>query len=379
MNIHRTASRVAVVIALLVAHPAPILAQRIHAMLVGDTTGVETRQLVGTNVQVDLWKLENAFKANVPESQLRIRVLAGPTEIQSSSILEAIRSYKGVGEQDTFVFYFSGHGATDAAKSPPEHFFQVRNSTGRPTKLYRKDVREAALSLKARLTVILTDTCSTIVGGGQSGKLLRRPAPPSPPGSITPLFKRLLIDARGVADISGTKPGEAGGVDLTKGDDGKYRFRGSCFTFPLCDFISKNGPNSLAWKELVEGVTETVADAFQESYPGREQKTQTVYVFTHPSYDASVSGVRGVRVVSVRPGFPGSRCSGGQGNLLTLEPGDFILEINGRPMNGLSDYDKAVDASPAQMRFKVRDADGRLYDLKCMLREGTPRFGVTCQ
>lgn len=111
----------------------------------------------------------------------------------------------------------------------------------------------------------------------------------------------------------------------------------------------------------------------------------------HLSIHAAELGIRiqdlppGVRVASVVPNSPAAtRVSLGQpyagypaGTLISMEPGDLIVEINGAPIRSETEFANAVDGSGPNMLLKVVNLqDGNSYGGSVQL--GTqPRFGVT--
>src|SRR5437667_9272958 len=61
--------------------------------------------------------------------------------------------------QDVLLFYFTGHGGIDTQRG---HLYELRDG-----RLFKAELLQAMRQHNPRLTVVLSDCCSTIFGNGQ--------------------------------------------------------------------------------------------------------------------------------------------------------------------------------------------------------------------
>ena len=359
-------------------------AETIHVIIAADTDPERATAAIAKATQHDKEEFERIFRANVPESQLAVHAI--PLEKTWSADILRIVDELVVAPEDTVVFFYTGHGAYDTAKK--QLFFQIaaKPATTEKSDLYRNDVLDRILAKNPRLTVMISDCCNVpasanVVYGARSAAAA--PATIRPQKTISPLFESLFINIKGVVDITSSKLGEASGINAQKG--------GSCFAIPMIDLLSTHKDNyDLDWKTFVDELTPKVQEAFTAAYPDGAKTTeanprqykQTVFVYSLPGmsatrlYDGTVVsdsaetaaapsvpevrqgprfGVRavaenggGIRVTELIPGSPGERSG--------LDVGDVILEINGKAVNTEQEYSDAVDASPKQMRLKLKNS-----------------------
>ncbi|MDR1141742.1 MAG: PDZ domain-containing protein [Planctomycetaceae bacterium] len=329
------------------------VAQKIHLVIAAD---INAGGGVGAITKIDQWNVKQLFESNVPCSQLNI-VTIPSEEMRESDILKTVDSLD-ISNEDTLVFYYSGHGAFDRQKQ--QQFLQL--SLGN---LYRPELLEHIIKKSPRLSVLLTDCCNVqvdnVVQERQSEVTVF-------PQEISPLFKSLFIYCKGVVDITSSKLGE-----YSFCDNKRVGNRGSCFTYPLADLMKVNKDNAqMDWSKLVEELTPKVDEAFKELYPNGHtssgQMSQTIVAADYPgknlplppvAADSSTEekkgyrfGVRatphqggGVRMLEIINDSPAQRSG--------LEVGDVILEINGKTINTEQEYSDAVDASGKKMQVKL--------------------------
>ena len=188
---------VAVVLQTTVLH-STAQAQRLHALILTDTSPWADWGRYQTSVEMDSMVMMSLFATNVPKHQLVLdnfdlaeNVLSDPARITQR--LEQIQ----VGPNDTLFFYFSGHGGHDDRG----HYLTLAGG-----RLYRDQIRAIVQQKGARLSVILTDCCNQRAAGQEFGA----PAMDmEPPASVTPLFRSLFFEPQGIVDINGSSPGEA--------------------------------------------------------------------------------------------------------------------------------------------------------------------------
>lgn len=363
----------------LVVSASSLQAQTIHVLIAADTKVDRAGPAVAKSVQIDREKLERLFRENVPETQLSIHTLP-ENKIWAADILEAVDKTE-IGPDDTFIFIYTGHGAYDNKKM--QQFFQLSaDQRGKPypgqNDLFRNDVLERMKRKQARLTVMITDCCNirseAKVDPTRETVAFYRHAKPT---RISPAFESLFIFRKGLADITSSKIGEASGIDTNN-------WKGSCFTYPLVDLLTVNRDDELYdWKTLMDELTPKVQTAFAEAYPkgANGQFRQTVYAYSYPGMSEegfaapaevpAVSqssalrqgprfGIRavantggGIRVTEIIKDSPGEKAG--------FENGDIIFEINDKPINNEQEYSDAVDASPKEMRLKLKNSrDGQI-------------------
>jgi hypothetical protein len=325
------------------------VAQKIHLVIAADTNASGG---VGAITQIDQYNIKQLFQTNIPDPQLNI-VTIPAEKMKQSEIFQIIDSLE-ISNEDTLIFYYSGHGAFD--RQNQQQFLQL--SLGN---LYRSELLKQIIQKSPRLSVLLTDCCNVQVDGvppnERTGKEINFPQ------EISPLFKSLFVYCKGVVDITSSKLGEYSFCDNRKKDN-----RGSCFTYPLIDLMNTNKDNAqMDWGKLVEELAPKVNDAFKELYPNGHtasgQMSQTIVAVDYPGKNLPTEekekekknyrfGVRaaphqggGMRMLEIINDSPAQRSG--------LEVGDVILEINGKTINTEQEYSDAVDASEKKMQVKL--------------------------
>jgi caspase domain-containing protein len=148
------------VLGLLLATPA--LAQeeasRVRVLLVLDTYDRmgATWGLDGENMKA---LLEHAFRKQglSADQHYTLDIFTG-SQVTVKSVLDYYRNLDS-GPNETFLFYYSGHGGYHAKKG---HFMAL--TPGRQ-QLYRNDIFDAMDGHNPRLKVVLTDCCANLTGG----------------------------------------------------------------------------------------------------------------------------------------------------------------------------------------------------------------------
>ncbi|MDR2754590.1 MAG: PDZ domain-containing protein [Planctomycetaceae bacterium] len=334
-------------------------AQKIHLVIAAD---INAEGGVDAFVKIDQHKIKQLFESNIPDSQLKITMISAE-EMQGSNILKTIDSLE-ISNEDTIVFYYSGHGGFDRQKQ--EQFLQLKLGN-----LYRPELLKHIQQKQPRLSVLLTDCCNVqidVMGTVQE----RQSEVITFPQEISPLFATLFFHCKGIVDITSSKLGEYSGCDVKKN-------RGSCFTYPFVDLMKAHKDNvEMDWDKFVAELAPKVDEAFKECYPNgcRGQMSQTIAAFSYPgkqepsepthtnqpSTDAKKGyrfGVRavphqggGMRMLEIIENSPAQRSG--------LEVGDVILEINGKTINTEQEYSDAVDASGQKMQVKlINTRDGK--------------------
>lgn len=351
-------------------------AEVLHAATVHVVIAADGRAGLGENLKADYVNMARLFRENIPAGQLKMTLMK-THEITPENILRTV-SETTIGSDDTFVFYYSGHGANDNVSGG--HYFQLKDRLGKPAELQRRTLLAKMKAKNARLTVLLTDCCNLAIESADKEAPVQKNV--TPPQKITPVFAALFVEAAGVVDITSSKRGEASFVDVSE------KKRGSCFTWPLVELFDKHRNNAkMTWPDFVVALRPNVQKAFAESWPGGYkfdppmngvvlQKTQTVTVFgqlpgevqpevSGPRFGARAMAERfnrGLVITEIAPVSPAQRVG--------FEIGDIITEINGKKIRTEQEYSDAVDLSGKSMRVKVINVnDKQLLDVTVELRD----------
>jgi hypothetical protein len=323
---------------------------KVHLLLAGD---VSDDGGIAESVKRDEEGMCKSFKANLPESLLEIHTILGD-EFRPQIIRDKIQSLNVTGA-DIIVFFYSGHGAWDPRSG---HYLAfTKDAPLHPElRLFRSELREELLGKKSQLVLIITDCCAVYAAVKAGGRPVQFAA--ERPAMITPRFRSLIYDQKGIVDITSSKPGE-----YSHGDNGGGLFSSSLVRY-LGDKRYQN--RKLTWAELMIQATKEVDRGWRERYPdgklpfppGGTQETQTPHIFTAPTLIFGVRAMRdeglseGVRVTEVVRGAPGEEAG--------VEVGDVILKINGQPVRDDDEYVRLLDQAKRDGRLVVvfRKKDG---------------------
>jgi hypothetical protein len=350
--------------------------QTIHLINVADTADAK----IGRSCEEDMGNVAQIFFFGFPERMLHETRLNGD-QVTVENITAAIEQTP-VESNDTLVFFWSGHGGYDVEKK--EHFLNMPQ--GGP--LYRSTLLGALQKKSARLTVLLTDSCANFVDT-TAGLQQMAPASPDPNRGVAPLFDELFLKARGVVDINAAAPGEVALGLQGGGLFGMLLASSALYEQPpdntprpineyMVGYLWANMERRATWKQMVGQMQPVAQKLFTAVHPegiehpaGPRQTTQTITAFALPreaavaddrgsrfGVMAVANGSDGVRVTSVRRGYPGTRVVViATGEVLTLQAGDVILEVNGQEIHSLQDYVDTVRSSPPTMDFTVRNVN----------------------
>jgi hypothetical protein len=214
---------------------------RVRILLVLDTHGYKARELGFERDGENMKKvLKEAMRQQELEDRYTLDVLSG-AEATPEYVLDYYRNLK-VEPNETLLFYYSGHGATDRQGG---HFLAMEKG-----RLYRSVLRQAMEQKRPRLLILLTDCCSNYTaapGKGPRGREeVKAPAPvpvaktgPAPASRPTGLktnqgatVRCLLFRHEGVVDITASSNGHP--AEGTKD-------RGGPFTFALSQLLNEEG------------------------------------------------------------------------------------------------------------------------------------------
>jgi Caspase domain len=179
------------------SHPPDL--GKLHALLV-----VDTLSGLGESVKVDGENIDHLLSSRLPRDRADIVVLTGK-DVTATAILSYYRGLN-VGPNDALLFYYAGHGATDAKQG---HFMALQDLAAQP--LLRSDLKKAMQQKQPSLIVILTDCCSTSFH--LPGKTRRVFADKGTAATVDPLLRCLLYQSRGVVDITAASGNASFGDD----------------------------------------------------------------------------------------------------------------------------------------------------------------------
>jgi hypothetical protein len=148
-------------------------------------------------VEDDARSMSAALGAGFGNSRiLEMKVLEG-NDVRPEVIAGYFRTLR-CGQDDVLLFYYSGHGAMVEGRG---HMLTTSHGN-----LARSDLRAVMGAKQPRLSVLLTDCCSSLF---KPRKLPPAPGAPAPRPEISPLLRCLLLEHRGVVDITSSSYGEA--------------------------------------------------------------------------------------------------------------------------------------------------------------------------
>jgi hypothetical protein len=331
-------------------------ARRVRALLVADTGDRD----IGASVRHDLHTmrvlLEQSFAAHGEQLTLDVLEDRGVTR---DAILGYFRKLRTTTGEETLLFYFAGHGATDTADPRRRHVLQVLSADGtRHEYLRRDEVREEMLKRRPRLTVLLTDACNNEIDLGPPV----RPAPVRIPWETV---RSLFLQPRGLVDINAVSEGES----AVGREDGGF------FTNSLAEVLGRRFPS---WQELLPELQRTTRqryDAWRAEVKPQVQeqlrnawtvaqrdklvrdlqqleKPRMVRVYRLPSPDGlgvqveKGGGDKGVRVVQVYEYTPAA--------VAGLKAGDVILAIDGRETDQPEDVPVAMSKAAGAVKVRYR-------------------------
>lgn len=368
-------------------------AQTVHLINVADTADAK----VGPSCAEDVGNFAQIMFIGLPDGMLAETRLTDD-QVSADQILKQIAEIR-VRPNDTLVFFWSGHGGFDTTKS--EHFLQMPQGG----MLYRSTLLGALQEKHARLTVLLTDSCANFVD--TNANLIEvAPSSPDPQRGVAPLFDALFLRPRGVVDIQAAAPGEYAVALQGGGLFGMLLACSSLYETPpenssrpvheyMVGYLWANMDRRVSWDQMVKQMQEVAPRLFAAAHPdgiehpdGHKQTTQTITAFSLPEdatgegpvatdprgsrfgVPAVAHGTDGVRITAVWDHYPGTQVvEVATGRKLLLEPGDIILEINGRPLHSLQDYIDSVKNSPRTMEFVIRNVrNGERVPMRVQLR-----------
>jgi hypothetical protein len=363
----RFALRVPTALVLLAVLAAPARAEgTVYAVLVADTNGPD----IGKAVQKDCETVEALLAGGIGRQYLRVSHLRGK-DVTPARLREHIRQLP-VRSTDTLLCFLACHGGTAPGG---RHFLQFSGS-GEFEPVLRSDVRDLLTAKKARLTVLMSDSCSnpveiTLPTGRGKPKVFGVPRA----SDVRPCFRKLFLETSGLVDINGSY-------------DQTYAWfndeEGGVFSQALlAAFLEFQNEADVSWASVYAEVkhhTEKTFDAWRKRWveeadrnPDRlsaaerkvlgdlkRQETQTTQAFYLAGTRLKLI-VRNGKVIDLPLDSP-ARAAG-------VEVGDVIIGVDGRPVRTGNELDvllgaplQARAASPVEFRFTVRRG-GATHDM----------------
>lgn len=199
-------------------------------------------------------------------------VLTGPSG-SPSAVMRFLNNMLRIDPDDTLVFFYCGHGVTTVGG----HTFAQSN--GRIT---RATIREGLLRHRARLTLLLSDTCSNYgLRAPTAGNGLIR-------GSDPKAAAELLFKPSGFVDMTAASPGEYSVFD--EEDGGFFTIQLARTLWEDSAFLDSNKDGRVSWKEVFPVVrvrTNEYLQWYKSTHPiwdpSQQAKTQFPSVWTLPN------------------------------------------------------------------------------------------------
>lgn len=317
--------------------------QHIHLLLIADTADPS----IGECSPKTIDKIQGMLAYLVPPDRYTLAVKeSGKRHYDSAeSVLKIIQDTQ-VGQGDTFVFLYDGHGARAEG-----HHFLIMPDGGR---LWSADLQKAVNAKPCKLRIILTGSCNVPVqrDGIEAAPVevwdVRR-------DGIAPVMEELFVNHTGLMHMNGAAPGQFG---FTSDVDGNWLFAEFAWYCTLCP------SGRPTWKCMDHVLDENLAGRFRRVYKGKYVEPSTGYAQTtlatitwslpkpidRPTSRFGVVAAEnqtktGVVVTSVDPNGPGRG---------VLSRGDLIVAINGQRVTDTDSFFVLARSSPRTMQYTFR-------------------------
>lgn len=338
----------------------------LHALLVGNTNDPG----IGKSVEKDLHNMETMLRMGFQDhkDRLAVRVLKGD-DFTLKNVIDALRNLKTDGSETILIFfachgiYLPGGGHTIAMDKP------AGASSSRT--LFRTDLRQELRDKRARLAVLLTDTCNSYPRGMELRAL------PTAPEWQT--MRCLFLQPRGLVDLNSVSEGESAYGDPLNG--GFFTFTFTNLLREKFSQLDANQDKFLHWEELLPRLQTGAQSTYERlrrddlgvltdmaldkltadkkakmiSYRDRlrKQSSHSVRVYSLPPL--SRFGVRvmdnpggGARVSRVLEYTPAA--------LAGFKPGDIIKRIGDRAITDAADFHQVVDRTRGEVLVEYQRA-----------------------
>lgn len=322
--------------------PAKADADRLVALLVADTADPE----IGESVAVDLRQVRSMLTEGVPAARLSLSEAVG-ADVTPEKLLAAVKALP-VTADDSLLLYYAGHGAW--ADTGP----YLRMGGGKI--LPRADLLAALKARGARLTLLLTDCCSTYVG-----RIML-----FAPGTIDPdVYRDLFFRHRGIVDVTAAERGQVAVGDTNLG--GVFtRSLTEVFTQTERVTLDEDKDGQVSWPEALRALRRSAKATFGLYNPrgltvrGQRVAGQTPQVFGDVAVPAAGPiprparrlgvrvqvGERGVTVAEVQAGSPAA--------WMGVRVGERVVEL--RLRSGRPDEEARPVAAPGDLQAALEAA-----------------------
>jgi hypothetical protein len=118
--------------------------------------------------------------------------------------------------------------------------------------MYRSAMLDALKEKKARLTVLMTESCHVY----RESPTQAMAPPQAPPAEVPPIFKSLFFDYEGVVDFNTSCPGQTS----------KAYPWGGVYTLHFIAYLDENPSKRVSWKTLFDDLDSAVAEFDQNVY-----------------------------------------------------------------------------------------------------------------
>ncbi len=228
------------------ASHAPL--EKLYVIQVFDTDDEALR----TGLDLDQKRMTSLWTFSLPPKRREILTLTGDA-VSPGRISRAIRALRGkITSRDSLVFYYAGQGAL--AKKGGRAAHSLRLASGQD--VGRASLRQLLESLKAGLTVLLTDCRAT------QEKSVVAENRPGIPRCVPPHVESLFLRQRGVVDLTAAADEEGWSDDVS----------GGLFTRTFCGLLMRGKIKGPGGNDEDEGGV-----TWEQLFPLLQKETQTYF------------------------------------------------------------------------------------------------------
>jgi hypothetical protein len=329
-------------------------AKRLFALLVADTNDPR----IGKDVKTDIDNMKRFLQAGFQKSPERLIITAiEDANFSQKNVMDYYRKL-AVTSDDAILFYFAGHGGYRPGIG---HIVQMEKPLGAKGNnlLLRSDLRHTLLEKRARLTIMLSDSCNSY-----PASLELRSEKDAPDWDT---IRCLFLAPRGLIDINSSSEGESA---YGNKNDGGF------FTHSLTNALRKSfkeldgdKDGFVHWHEILpliqEGAQQKFANYRSEALRRfkdqmlQRQTYQTVRVYSlAPVHRFGTRVVEnkgdGVKVAVVHEFTPAAAAG--------LRPGDVLIRVGKTEIKSAADFDRAIDDSRGAVEVQVQRVNSTTVD-----------------
>ena len=229
------------------------LAQTIYVLATNGPDHKDGKLVPFTRAESDAVSIKECFKNNVPEEKLvfygeqqewkTVPHASGLIGISKQELLDAIKTCPA-GANDTIVVFLTAHGGGGGGGfGGQDHMLLMAD--GNDKQMHRSDIVQEVRKKGARLSVIMTESCTANVVAEPTCM------EPAKLKGMAPLFDELFIKAKGLVDLNSSSPGQ-------------YSWS---YVFPptLNGYLYKNAQERKNWPTVVAELRKEVEASFQST------------------------------------------------------------------------------------------------------------------